>query len=257
MPRPAHAWIWVVACIAATGISWATEPEQASRIDPSDHADVGSLNEEYLRVAERGSLQSEIVYLKPDAPFVPSPDARTEVPDPPLEPDAARERSRWIVGLVFGGLLIAILFVFARFGTRISVSFSEERDGARQALRADKSQEGSAAASETGLDPFLARLQAMSDRREALVLLVSRTIEQAAAQNDLRLGRSLTARDVLRILPGGWAHLPALRRLVRQVEIVHFGGRDLSDADWRACWQDAVAILGLSDVSSDPAGTGS
>ena len=77
----------------------------------------------------------------------------------------------------------------------------------------------------------------------ALILLVSRALERAADQNQVRLGRAQTARDVVRVLPRGWPHLGALRGLVREAEIVHFGGRDISDEKWEECLAAAQPIF--------------
>ena len=72
---------------------------------------------------------------------------------------------------------------------------------------------------------------------------ISSALERAAEANGLRLGRAQTARDVLRVLPRGWPHLDALRRLVREAEIVRFGGRDLAEEHWRACLESARPLF--------------
>ena len=90
---------------------------------------------------------------------------------------------------------------------------------------------------------LLASLREMADRRQALILLVSRALERSADINQVRLGRAQTARDVLRILPRNWTHIAALRGLVREAEVVHFGGRDLSEERWQECFQAAEPIF--------------
>lgn len=83
----------------------------------------------------------------------------------------------------------------------------------------------------------------MEDRRKALILLTGHALERAANMNDLRIARSQTARDVLRILPRQWPHRDAVRTLVREAEIVHFGGRDIAEETWQACLTAARPIF--------------
>ena len=96
---------------------------------------------------------------------------------------------------------------------------------------------------------FLARLRAMTDRRAALVDLLGAALSAAAEQNGMRLGRSETARDLLRRLPDRWPHLPALRALVMTEELVQFGGRPLPEATFEDCLSTAAPILSRPGAS--------
>ena len=81
------------------------------------------------------------------------------------------------------------------------------------------------------------------DRREALVLLIENLLPAAARQNSIRLGRSETAREIIRRLPHGWALLPELKRIVMTEELVQFGGRDLPERTFEDCLRRAAPIL--------------
>lgn len=97
-------------------------------------------------------------------------------------------------------------------------------------------------------DGLIARLRGMQDRRAALVLLLHAVLGDAARQNDLRLGRSETARELLRRLPQSWTHLADTRRLVMAEELVQFGGRPLPEPLFEDCLARAEAILGTRQV---------
>ena len=56
-------------------------------------------------------------------------------------------------------------------------------------------------------------------------------------------GRSWTARDVIRAVPEGWPHLPALRQIAGQAEIAWFGGREVDHNALAACLDRARPIV--------------
>lgn len=209
-------------------------PPAAAAIAPGDIEPTGPPNAAYLDAVRWSRLQTEVTYLRPSAPF--DPRASVEVPAPPM----SVETRRWIWIGVLGALILGIVAGFAWFGGRIPVTFGATDRARRGAARA-----GDAATAGADLPPgeFLERLRAMADRRAALILLTARALEQAAAANGLTLARAQTARDVLRAVPRRWPHFEALRRLVREAEIVHFGGRDLPEARWRDCLETARPLI--------------
>ena len=219
-------------------------------VKKEDIIDPGALNEAYIDLVSGQRLQTRIPYLKPDTDFQPE-ETELQMVRPDPEPEVGREQTnvtmnRWTAGLMFGALLIGVIVLFVLYGGGISVSFaSEPKDGKREDV-ADDAEEDKARAALMAqpIDSFLESLRRMTDRRAALILLVSRALERAAALNDLRLGRSQTARDVVRVLPRSWPHLGNMRRLVREAEIVHFGGRELPEEIWEECLDAARPIFG-------------
>ena len=223
--------------------------DAGAAITEDDIVDPGEINQDYRDAIRGRGLQADIVYLRPETDFRPEETERLVVIP---EPEEERERevsvttSRWVWGLTFGALLLGLIALFVIYGGNIAVSFSSQptdgrRDEDEETLEIDPER---AALMAQPLDSFLESLRRMADRREALILLVSRALERAATLNDLRLGRSQTARDVLRILPRSWSHIGNMRRLVREVEIVHFGGRDLPEEIWEECLDAARPIFG-------------
>ncbi len=201
-------------------------------------------NEEYEQSIRGERVDSEIIYLRPSAPFEPDGDIHIDVPEPEIESDGSTwGTERWFWVTFFGILLAVLLFVIFKNSGAVSVSFKATNEKGRRT--SDSPTEGIAlgALPNQQIDSFLDRLKAMSDRREALILLVSRALELAAETNKIRLGRAQTARDVLRVLPKSWTHLAVMRRLVREAEIVHFGGRDVSEERWDDCLAAAKPIF--------------
>ena len=96
---------------------------------------------------------------------------------------------------------------------------------------------------------LIERLRAMPDREQALVALIEASLASAANQNRMRLGRSETARDLLRRLPGSWPHITGLRRLVITEELVQFGGRPLREATFEDCLRRALPILRAGETA--------
>ena len=82
-----------------------------------------------------------------------------------------------------------------------------------------------------------ANLQAilrMTDRREALVALSQFLLNRVVAAQGVLLQRSWTARDAMRRVPRDFDHRAALYDLVLASERVHFGGRDVTEEEFRA-----------------------
>ncbi len=73
------------------------------------------------------------------------------------------------------------------------------------------------------------RLAAMKDRREALARLLRHCLLAAGEMSDTRFARSDTERDAFARLPAGFQHHDALRALLRDSELAHYGGRPVSE----------------------------
>lgn len=204
-------------------------------------------NPEYAARTRFSRLQTEVFYIDRlvgeipmDGRPLPPRDDEAD-PDLPL-PDrdqmaVARSISR--IALAIGaGLLLWVLFrrryeIMARLR-----GLSVTSTSAAPALR--NAQPSAAEANSSGL---IARLRGMEDRREALVLLLHAVLKAAARQNDMRLGRAETARELLRRMPTTWTHLGDARRLVLAEELVQFGGRPLPESLFEECLRQGETIL--------------
>lgn len=220
-------------------------PVSANEITPDDLEPVGPRNEAYEDAIWGQRIQSEVVYLRPSVAFEPDQRVRVQVPEVE-DTDTSSRATRFVMGVVLAAILAAIIYVFVVNANGVGVSFRDTTENRRRMdVRRDKAAEDSEATQP--LDQFLVGLAAMADKREALILLVSRALEWAADIHSLRLGRSQTARDVLHVLPVDWDHLPAMRGLVREAEIVHFGGREITQERWEECLAAARPIFAPSD----------
>jgi hypothetical protein len=184
--------------------------------------------ETYRRAVRGGRVRTDLVYLKPEA----DESLPTETPEPQRElawPDLNWNR---IVTIAVTVMILVAIAVFAmRFAPRTTISMSAPEDSARRDRRRRRdgtSPTATAADGAVGPD-FLDRLRAMPDRKQALILLLRRALERALEIHGMTLGRSQTAREILRKLPRSWDHYAALSRLVGFEERVQFGGRDLPE----------------------------
>ena len=214
-----------------------------AQLSPDDVANSSEPNAAYADAIWGRGVQSELTYLKPSAPFDPDASVRIKVPEKPKEQRTDVDSIRVFWGVIFALILAVIIYVFIANGNGVGVSFRTTGDAARPNRPAEGPNTDASMIDTPGLEALLARLAAMADKREALILLVSEALERAALATNVRLARAQTARDVLRALPRDWPHLETLRRLVREVEIAHFGGRDVSPEKWEACMAAAVPLF--------------
>ncbi|MEM1297795.1 MAG: DUF4129 domain-containing protein [Pseudomonadota bacterium] len=214
----------------------------SAEITEEDLEPTGAPNSAYTDAVWGRNIQSKIVYIRPEVDFKADKQVKIKVPDPEEEERTPIFSNRFIIGVFLAFVLAVILYVFIVNSNAVGVSFRKTGEARRSDGCRDEGASPEDISSQP-LDAFLAGLAAMADKREALILLVSRALERAADLNGLRLARAQTARDVLRVLPSEWAHMKALRGLVREAEIVHFGGRDLSPEKWDECFSAAQPIF--------------
>lgn len=235
--RRKHLMTAILASVLIAGPAAAQRDPDITRLD----VPLTSSGEAYRKSVRFGRIESELYYvdtLNGEIPLGRPPKlARPpDVPEPVDGPD-------WRRLAIFGGILAALIFLFLRAGGGFGALAVRKpgdadraaRNGAKRSAR-DRGNAGSP----KGL---LAQISAMPDRRAALILLLQHSLRQAAKAHDLRLGRSETARDILRRLPTQWVHAAALRRLVMAEELVQFGGRALAEATFEECLRTAAPIL--------------
>lgn len=104
------------------------------------------------------------------------------------------------------------------------------------------------AALPVGGDVF-ATIRAMADRRAAMVLLLRTSLMQAAATCGTRFARSDTERDALRRLPPSVLGRSVLGDLLREAELAHYGGREVSQDLLDRCIDRARAVFAAKSAS--------
>jgi len=206
-------------------------------------AGIGTGGRAYLDAVRGSGTRPGVAYFDPARP---APDLRTDIeveppaaPEPASSPASGAPVDRWVVAAVAVLVLLAILLLAARFGGARAVSLVRPPERGIRSRAAAAPAASDAEPAPDGLEA-IARL---ADRRHALHVLLERSLERAARANGGSLARSLTAREALRRLPAAWPPLPALRMIVRQAEVVRFGGRELTDEAFLACLEAARPIF--------------
>ena len=100
-------------------------------------------------------------------------------------------------------------------------------------------------ADEASLDAgsLMAQLRGMNDRRAALVRLLRHALMAAAQGSGTRFARADTEREAFARLPSGWRHHDALAAILRQAELAHYGGREVSDEAFARMLECGQAVL--------------
>lgn len=204
--------------------------------------EIGESGEEYLRSIRLRGIDPDVAYYDPTAP---APKLETE--QQPQQPAARSETesilapgSRWTFTLIAGLVLAGLVFLVIRFGGNIAVTLQRDAENP-DSRRAAGPQNTPVWAEKLGSFNDIMRV---ADRREALVLLTQKVLATLATTNGVLMQRSWTARDTLRNIPLGDAQQTLLRTLVLNSERVQFGGRDVSEDEFRDHVSSCQQLLG-------------
>lgn len=212
--------------------------------------EIGPSGEDYLKSLRFRRIGTDVGYFDPTAP---APELKTDQ-QPDRENPADGQSSgrsswswsdesgstRWTVGLIMALILAAIFYLFLRFGGNISVSLKREAGNLARARQVGQP-DAPAWATRTG---SLEDILRMSDRRQALIELMRKALTATVSANGILMQRSWTARDALRHLPSTQTHLDRLRELVLASERVQFGGRDVTEEEFRNHVDGCRPLLG-------------
>ncbi|SDR19421.1 DUF4129 domain-containing protein [Pseudovibrio sp. Tun.PSC04-5.I4] len=195
---------------------------------------IGESGREYLQAIRFSGIDSDVAYFDPSGPPPPMETGQ----EPKAPPEQSYRKAEWSLGsvniitfLIFTSVLLAIAYVFARYGGSISVSLSR---GAGNAARGcDRSARGSGTLPHS-IPSSLVSILRLQDRREALIQLAQAALATAISADGVLLQRSWTSREALRHLPRDQNHMSSLRSLVHASERVHFGGRDVSEEEFQS-----------------------
>lgn len=189
----------------------------------AEPTEIGASGKDYLGALRLRRIDTDVSYFDPSAP-PPELNTRQTPERQPRDGEGLDIVFDLPFALISSAILLAIVFLFYRYGGSMSVSLRSEAENARRA-RGGVSLEGDG----EGVPVTLQGILKLSDRRMALVLLAKRALETAVAANGTLFQRSWTARDALRRVQGAPDDVAALRALVLESERVQFGGRDVSE----------------------------
>ncbi|MEO0911489.1 MAG: DUF4129 domain-containing protein [Pseudomonadota bacterium] len=228
--------------------AFALAPVQAQEAPPRITLVEMPENPDYARSIRFSRLQSRLNYVEEASGPIPM-DAAAGVnpPAPPSQSEAPRLRDWTALEILSRVALLIVLaliaFAIVKHGGALTARFRNTGDGSSGTGRGDPHAVQEPAIPLPEADALLARLRAMPNREEALILLIGHTLEAAGRQNALRLRRSETAREFLNRLPVSWPRLADLRRITMAEELVQFGGRPLAENTFEDCLRRAHPIL--------------
>ena len=183
--------------------------------------------EAYLKALRLRGIDADVAYFDPTRP--PPAFETNAKPERERDPvDIGQRQVSFTANVIAIAVLLAVIFVFMRYGGQFSVSLRGQEDATRGAGTA-RTTGGELSALPSDLDA-IARI---TDRRLALVTLAQSALLRAITQQGLFLQKSWTARDALRRLPREMAHRDTLSDLVAAGERVLFGGRDVPEDDFQ------------------------
>lgn len=218
---------------------------QASAQEPvQEPLEIGESGTEYLRSIRLRGVDPDVAYFDPTAP---PPELDTQQ-QPPKQSQETGNRtvpgtgSRWTAGIIAGLVLAGILFLFLRFGGNIAVSLSRDAENP-ESRRAGGTQNAPVWAEKLG---SFNDILGIEDRRRALVLMTQKVLATLATANGVLMQRSWTARDALGHIPLAQPQQAVLRDLVFNSERVQFGGRDVSEDEFRAHVSSCRQLVGAS-----------
>ncbi|MCK7612325.1 DUF4129 domain-containing protein [Roseibium sediminicola] len=225
-------------------------PQAMAQEAVREPVEIGASGEDYLKSLRFRRIDTDAAYFDPTAP---APELKTD--QQPTKPSAdegasgkrgewswddASNTTRWTTGIIMALILGAIAYVFLRYGGSMAVSLKREA-GNEGRNRPRGPVEAPAWATKTG---SLEDILRMSDRRLALIQLMRKALAATVSANGILMQRSWTARDALRHLPASQSHLDRLRELVLASERVQFGGRDVTEDEFRGHLDGCRPLLG-------------
>ncbi|WP_128293094.1 DUF4129 domain-containing protein [Afifella aestuarii] len=189
----------------------------------------------YVEAVAGNGLQTSVVYM----PFESALDAETSTAESRGEATGDVQSIPAVRGMAFAILFLilaaAVFFIWRNRGHLRDLAGPSDRRLAPPTP---------AAAADPEIDrDLLERLKAEGDPRVGLRLILQRFLVLAAEENAIVMKRSLTTRELVRLLPGSFEHRQTLETLAQRAELVLFGGRDLSRSDYEACLELATPFL--------------
>lgn len=191
---------------------------------------------DYDAVASPPQVETGIRYIdETDEKFLERETVKTPILRPARRIDLGGLNVAIIVGVV-----ALLLFLLLKYGGAGALLRADPSSGTKPKKRAKG---WGLTAAETPAGDILAQIMAMEDRREAMILLLRHCLLQAADETDTYFQRADTEREAMARLPKSWPHLSKLGHIAIQTELVHYGGRAITDEDYNTALDSGRTIL--------------
>jgi hypothetical protein len=154
----------------------------------------------------------------------------------------------WVIAIIAG---LALLYFVARELLSLRLGTGKKRFEATDATVRARVKGG--ADEDGGPRSLLDEADALAARGafgEAIHLILMHSLGQLESVSARAVGRSLTAREILRSSPITTRAREFLGAIVGASELTHFGGRDAGEADYRSCRE---AFQGFAAETGGPA----
>lgn len=220
--------------LPAVPLAAQTDSEQIS-------APVSDTAEQYRGVAKTRRIGLEARYssnpdLMPAATKAPETRSSDEWGD--REPML---QGSWAPALVIA-LFLMMLLAWLRFGGTGTVLRRAPRELPKQPVAPEGWQMGAQDARLNGRG-LLDQLARMPDRRAALIRLLRHVLLAAARDSNTQFARADTEREAFARLPAGLVHRDAVAEILHQAELVHYGGREVSESGFEHALKLAQCVL--------------
>lgn len=216
-------------------------PLAAQTVSEQISAPVSDMAEQYRGVAKTRRIGVEARYSSnPDLMPAPTkaPERRNSDEGSSREPML---EGSWAPALVIA-LFLMVLLAWLRFGGTGAVLRRAPRELPKQPAAPEGWQIGAQDARLSGKG-LLDQLAAMGDRRAALIRLLRHVLLAAARDSNTQFARADTEREAFARLPADLAHRDAVAQILHQVELVHYGGREVSEAAFEQSLVLAQCVL--------------
>ena len=222
--------IFLLSCLFA---SFAAAQDQTTYLPVPQ----GDGSDKYQDVISERDANADLLYVdETDLDFL-----NREIPDIDVRPPRRIPLNGGNYSVILIVTLLAVLlFLFLKFGAGGTLLRADPSAPKKPRKRAKAW--GLTAAEQTGGD-ILASIRAMTSRRDALILLLRHCLVQAADETETVFRRSDTEREALLRLSQKWRRYPQLKDLMLKTELVHYGGRDISDQDFDTALKYGAQIL--------------
>ena len=220
-------FIFLMFC-AALVVFAAPAPGQEAIRQPVELRESG---QDYLRSVRRRGISTDVAFFDRTGPApaldtTVTPETDTQSRDTDL---SLGGRAVWIIISIV--VIATLVLLFSRLGGASVVDFNAQPQTGKSRRQKKDRRKGAAT---SALPAELSQILQITDRRAALLELMRTSLVKAADLHQIRLQRSWTARDALRRIPKDWPLRPPLQTVLTAAERAHFGGRAVSEDDFKA-----------------------